>query len=101
MPATVATSLKLPVELKAAIDEDARRQGLSSHAYMVRTLADAAERARLREQFTQDALAAERAFLATGMGHTLDDVREHFAQMAQYRAGKAERPAPLKPKKLL
>ena len=44
MPPTIPTSLKLPAELKAAIDDDARKQGLSSHAYMVKTLADAAER---------------------------------------------------------
>jgi len=101
MPPTIATSLKLPADLKAAIDEDARRQGMSSHAYMVRTLADAAERVRLREQFTQDALAAERDMLDTGMGHTLEDARAYFVQMAEFRAGRAERPTPPVPKKLL
>ena len=101
MSTTVATSLKLPAELKATIDDDARRQGLSSHAYMVRTLAEAAERAQLREQFTQDALQAEREIRATGMGHEWEDVRVYFAQMAAFRAGKAERPAPLVPKKVL
>lgn len=100
MPPTIATSLKLPAELKAAIDEDAQRLGLSSHAYMVKTLADAAERARLREQFTQDALAAERQMQATGMGHSLEDVRQYFAQMTEFRAGRAERPARLVSKKL-
>ena len=101
MPLTIATSLKLPADLKAAIDEDARRQGMSSHAYMVKTLADAAERARLRERFTQDALAAEQDLLDTGTGHTLEDVRAYFVQMAEFRAGRAERPAPLVPRKLL
>jgi predicted transcriptional regulator len=101
MPPTVATSLKLPAELKAAIDEDARKQGLTSHAYMVRTLTDAAERARQREQFTQDALAAERQMMVTGMGHHRDDVQAYFAQMAEFRAGRAERPTRLVPKKLL
>ncbi len=101
MPPTIATSLKLPAELKAAIDEDARKQGLSSHAYMVQTLVEAVERARLRERFTQDALAAERQMLATGMGHSLEDVRQYFAQMAEFRAGRAERPARLAPKKLM
>lgn len=100
MPPTIATSLKLPAELKAAIDEDARKQGLSSHAYMVRTLADAAERTRQRERFTQDALAAERQMLETGLGHRLEDVQGYFAQMAEFRAGRAERPARLVPKKL-
>ncbi|MDM7951118.1 ribbon-helix-helix protein, CopG family [Hydrogenophaga sp.] len=101
MPPTIATSLKLPAELKAAIDEDARKQGLSSHAYMVQTLADASERVRLREQFTQDTLAAERQMLATGLGHRLEDVQAYFAQMAEFRAGQAERPVRLVPKKLL
>ncbi len=89
MPPTIATSLKLPAELKAAIDEDARKQGLSSHAYMVKTLADAAERARLREQFTQDALAAEQDMLARG-GYDLTDVRAHFE--ARARGERPERP---------
>lgn len=93
MRATVATSLKLPVELKAAIDEDAHRQGMSPHAYMVKTLADAAERARQREQFTQDALAAERDMLARG-GHDLADVKAYFE--ARARGEQAERP-PLRP----
>jgi hypothetical protein len=101
MPPTIATSLKLPAELKAAIDEDARKQGLSSHAYMVQTLADAADRARLRERFSEDALAAEREILQSGLGHSLADVQQHFAQMAEFRAGRAERPASLVPKKLL
>lgn len=93
MRATVATSLKLPVELKAAIDEDAQRQGLSTHAYMIKTLADAAERSRLREQFTQDALAAERNMLASG-GYDLADVKTYFE--ARARGEQPERP-PLRP----
>ena len=101
MPSTIATSLKLPAELKAAIDADAQKQGLSPHAYMVRALAEAAECSRLQEQFTQDALAAERDMLATGMGHRLEDVRTYFSQMAEFRAGRAQRPTPLVPQKLL
>ncbi len=101
MSTTIATSLKLPAELKAAIDEDARKQGLSSHAYMVRTLAEAAQRAQLREQFTQEAQEAEQTLRATGLGHEWGDVRAYFAQMAAFRAGQAERPAPLVPKKVL
>lgn len=95
MPATVATSLKLPAELKAAIDADARRLGVSSHAYMVQMLAESTERARLREQFTQDALQAEQEMRATGLGHEWQDVRAYFEQMAAFRAGRGERPAPL------
>jgi len=82
MPATVATSLKLPAELKAALDEDARKQGLSMHAYMVKTLAEASERSRQREQFTQDALAAERDMLVRG-GYDLADARAYFEARLQ------------------
>lgn len=93
MPPTIATSLKLPAELKAAIDKDARKQGMSSHAYMVQTLADAAERARLREQFTQDALAAEQDMLTRG-AYDLVDVKAYFE--ARVRGEHPERP-PLRP----
>lgn len=93
MPPTIATSLKLPAELKAAIDEDARKQGISSHAYMVQTLADAAERARQREQFTQDALVAEQDMLARG-GYDLADVTAYFE--ARARGERPVRP-PLRP----
>lgn len=82
MPATVATSLKLPAELKAALDADARKQGLSMHAYMVKTLAEASERSRLREQFTQDALAAEHEMLVRG-GYDLADAQAYFKARLQ------------------
>lgn len=93
MSNTIATSLKLPAELKAAIDEDARRLGLSSHAYMIRTLSEAAERSRQRQQFTQDALAAERDMLERG-GYTLAEAQTYFA--AKARGEPAQRP-PLRP----
>lgn len=93
MPPITATSLKLPAELKAAIDEDAKRLGMSSHAYMVKTLADASERARQREQFTQDALAAEQHLLAQG-GYDFADAKAYFEARAR-----GEHPArpPLRP----
>jgi predicted transcriptional regulator len=100
MPPTIATSLKLPAELKAAIDEDAKKLGMSSHAYMVKTLADTAERARLRERFHQDALDALREMNETGLGHDWDDVKVYFRELAAFRAGHGERPAPLVPKNL-
>ena len=89
MPATVATSLKLPAELKTALDEDARKQGLSVHAYMVKTLAEATERTRQREQFTQDALAAEQDMLARG-AYDLAEARKYF--QARLRGEQPERP---------
>jgi len=93
MPPTIATSLKLPAELKAAIDEDAKKLGMSSHAYMIKTLADSAERSRLRERFTQDALDAERDMLERG-GHDWEDVKTYLA--ARRRGENPDRP-PLRP----
>jgi predicted transcriptional regulator len=100
MPPTIATSLKLPAELKAAIDEDAKKLGMSSHAYMVKTLAESAERSRLRERFHQDSFDALHEMNETGLGHDWDEVKTHFRKMAEFRAGRGERPVPLVPKKL-
>jgi len=99
MPPTIATSLKLPAELKAAIDEDAKKLGMSSHAYMVKTLADSAERSRLRERFHQESLDALNEMNETGLGHDWMDVKAYFYRLAEFRAGRGERPVPLVPKK--
>lgn len=96
----VPTSLKLPASVKRSIDEAARAAGTSAHAYMIGVLQKDAERRRLREQFQQDALEALRDVQKTGMGHEWADVRAYFAQRADYRAGRAEAPAPLIPTKL-
>ena len=56
----VPTSLKLPPALKAQIDASAQKAGISAHAFMIKTLADATERTRLRDQFQQDSLDALR-----------------------------------------
>lgn len=80
---TVPTSIKLPAALKAQIDETASKAGLSAHAYMVKTLGEATERARLREQFTQDSLEALREVQETGLAYEFDDVRDYFAARAR------------------
>lgn len=89
----VPTSLKLPPKLKAQIDASAQKAGISAHAFMVKTLADATERTRLRDQFQQDSMDALRAMKQTGMGHALDDVRAYFQELALYRQGKAAKPS--------
>ena len=52
-------------------------------------------------EFTQDALEAEQEMRAAGLGYEWEDVRTYFAQMAKFRAGKAERPTPLVARKVL
>ena len=93
------TSLKLPLALKVQIDDAARKAGISVHAFILKTLSDGTEQARLREQFSQDSLAALREVGETGLTHDLDDVRNYFNAMAAYRRGERLRPEQLVPKK--
>jgi len=97
---SVPTSLKLPVQIKQRLDEAARADGLTPHAYMVRVLQQETERRQLREQFQRDALEALREMQTTGLGHEWTDVQTYFAQMAEFRAGRASQPKRLVPKKL-
>lgn len=52
------TGLKLHAALKAQLAADAQNAGLSLHAFIIQTLADAARRSRLRGNFAQDVMAA-------------------------------------------
>ena len=106
MPATTAsssatspTSLKLPSALKLQLEEDARQVGMSLHAFMVNTLADAAQRKRLQQSFAQDSADALADMKATGTGHALEDVRGYFRQLKSHRQGQGARPADLQAKK--
>lgn len=51
-----ATSIKLPDELKARIAPLAEAEGLSPHAWMLRALANEAERAEKRAEFIAEGL---------------------------------------------
>lgn len=97
---TSPTSLKLPSALKLQLEEDAKQMGMSLHAFMVNTLADAAQRKRLRQTFAQDSADALADMKAKGSGHALDDVRVYFSQLKNHRQGQGARPASLKPQKM-
>jgi predicted transcriptional regulator len=88
----VPTSLKLPPALKAQIDASAQKAGISAHAFMVKTLADATERTRLRDQFQQDSMDALREVETTGMAFDFDDVRDYFAKRVLWRQGAGTEP---------
>jgi hypothetical protein len=100
VPANIPTSLKLPGALKLQLEEDAKQMGMSLHAYMVSTLADAAQRKRLRHKFAQDSADALAVMKATGTGHALADVRFYLSQLKEHRQGKSAPPEPLQPKKM-
>ena len=87
VPASIPTSLKLPGALKQQLEEDAKQMGMSLHAFMVSTLADAAKRKRLRQTFAQDSADALAVMKATGTGHALADVRGYFSQLKEHRHG--------------
>ena len=97
---TSPTSLKLPCALKLQLEEDAKQMGISLHAFMVNTLADAAQRKRLRQSFAQDSADALAVMKSTGTGHALDDVRLYFSQLKAHRQGQSAPPAPLQAKKM-
>ena len=98
--ASIPTSLKLPGALKLQLEEDAKQMGMSLHAFMVSTLADAAQRKRLKQTFAQDSAEALAVMKASGKGHALDDVRLYFSHLKEHREGKRVPPAPLQPKKM-
>ena len=100
VPATSPTSLKLPGALKLQLEEDAKQMGMSLHAFMVSTLADAAQRKRLRQTFAQDSAEALAVMKATGTGHALEDVRAYFSQLKEHRHGQSAPPASLPPTKM-
>ncbi|WP_194945530.1 hypothetical protein [Limnohabitans sp. DM1] len=100
VPANVPTSLILPGELKLQLEEDAKQMGMSLHAFMVSTLADAAQPKRLRQTFAQDSADALAVMNSTGTGHALDDVRLYFSELKEHRLGQSAPPAPLQPRKM-
>ena len=75
---SVATSLKLSAELKAQIDETARKAGMTAHAFMVKALSDTARRAQQREQFQQDSMDALAEVERTGLAYRSEDVLDYF-----------------------
>ncbi len=99
VPANIPTSLKLPGALKLQLEEDVKQMGMSLHAFMVGTLADAAQRKRLRQTFAQDSAYALALMKSTGTGHALDDVRLYFSQLKAHRQEQSAPPAPLQAKK--
>ena len=91
---TVPTSIKLPASVKAQIDESARKAGVSAHAFMVKTLADASERARLQEQFHSDGVASFEEVQASGLAYDWEEVKVYLKARAKDRS--TPRP-PLRP----
>jgi predicted transcriptional regulator len=67
-----ATSLKIPEELKRRIERLAGAAKMTPHAFMVNVLSQEADRAELRQRFSDDAALAEKEAVESGKAIPLD-----------------------------
>lgn len=74
------TSLKLPDELKQRAATAAQELGISSHAFMIDAIRQAADAVEQRSQFIAEAQAARAGMLQSGQGHDANDVRMYMRQ---------------------
>jgi predicted transcriptional regulator len=74
------TSLKLPEELKQRAASAAQELGISTHAFMVDAIRQAADGVELRSQFVTQAQVARAAMLQGGQGYDANDIRGYLRQ---------------------
>jgi len=84
------TSLKLTDDLKQRAISAAASQGVSTHAFMVNAIEQAATAAECRANFIADANAAREQMLSTGKGYSAEDVYAHI--QARLEGRKAAKP---------
>jgi predicted transcriptional regulator len=89
----VATSLKLPKNLKSRIARLAKQAGESPHAFMLRMLEEQTEAAERFEQFVADAKEADQRMVESGQGYAADDV--HGYLKARIAGQRKTRPKPV------
>jgi predicted transcriptional regulator len=85
----MATSLKLPPQLKGRVASVAKAAGKSPHAFMVEAIEQQVTQAERRQRFIAEALAAEKEALDTGQGFDADEV--HAAMEERARGGRVRR----------
>jgi predicted transcriptional regulator len=89
-----ATSLKLSPELKERIGRIVERSPMSAHAFMLRAIEEATERAELRQRFGTEAAEAEQETTVGARTYGLDEAFDYFearlsGQPARRPRGKA------------
>ena len=92
--AIAATSLKLPSTLKAELEKLARRTGETTHAVMVRALAEHVAAAKRYRSFLDDAARADAGMQQSGVGYAMQDVHNYVA--TKVRGEAVKRPKPVK-----
>lgn len=84
------TSLKLPEDLKNLAADAARREGVSTHAFMVEAIRSAVAVAEQRAAFLAEALAARADAIQTGLG--VDSIAAHDYLRSRVRGQPSPRP---------
>lgn len=83
------TSLKLPDDLKKRAAHVAGQLGISSHAFMVAAIEQAAAAAERRARLLDEAKGARQAMIETGKGFDADSVHDYLkAKVAGKSASK-------------
>jgi predicted transcriptional regulator len=88
------TSLKLPEALKAQAAAAAERLGITTHAFMVDAIRQAAAAAEDRARFIAAAKAARKAALKQGTGFDADEVHEYIRARAAGTAARRPKATP-------
>ena len=88
----VATSLKIPPELKARVDAAAEAAGKSAHAFMIEAIEIETSRAERHDAFVAEALEAEAEMEQTGRYYAAEDVFRYVRARAEGK--RARRPKP-------
>lgn len=86
----MATSIKLPDELKKRITRVVKGGEQSAHAFMVEAIRRETERAEQRREFVASALASREQTLKSGLAYAWEDVDAYIR--AKVQGKRARRP---------
>jgi predicted transcriptional regulator len=81
----MATSIKLPEDLKKRIARAVKGTEQSAHAFMVEAIRQETERTEKRRGFLADAYAAHAEFQRSGTGYALAEVKAYYRAKLQGR----------------
>ena len=81
----MATSIKLPEDLKRRVSRVVKDTEQSAHAFMVEAIRQETERAEKRRRFLADAYGARAEFRRSGTGYALAEVKAHYRARLQGR----------------
>jgi predicted transcriptional regulator len=88
----MATTLKLPAELKDRVSKVIEGTGQTAHAFMIDAIRTQTENAEKRRDFTTAALAARKEFARTGAAYAMEDIHPYIKGRASGK--KTPKPKP-------